>query len=224
MKYKQYHNFEYDNYFEDLQKSGLKYYPWIGKNFSQTKVKTLVVGESVYNWETDEEKRKDAFLALNKYDFARIVAFEHGIELPIPQRKFARNIEGLLLGTKINQPSEHSDFWENICFHELVQRPMDNRKERPSGNDYKIGANILMQIIDKLRIEKCIFLGTEWRKFAELEKEIINKESLHFGFKINNAHPKIIQVQNQQKTKIYFVKHPSSFFSHDKWNEFINSN
>lgn len=224
MKYLDYLNTDFDNYFKKIETHGLKYYPWIGKNFMKTHDKILIVGESVYNWETAVEERKKADSILNKYDFARIVAFEHGIESPIPKRKFARNIEKVISGCSIIQKNKHAEFWQKISFHEFVQRPMINIQERPQKADYKLGASILVEIINQLQVKKCVFLGTQWDKYAAIEKEIEFGKSVHFGFKINNTLPKIIQINNDLKTKIYFIKHPSKFFSWDKWNDFIEHN
>jgi hypothetical protein len=224
MVYSKHCNFESDIFFKTLETEGLKYYPWIGTEFNSSDNKTLIVGESVYNWEKEEDKRKDAFNALDKFDFSRVVAYDHGIDNIIPQRYFARNIEKLIKGRKLSDKNEHINFWENIAFHELVQRPMKTIDERPTKADYELGAKLLNKIIEKLEIETCIFLGTDWNKFASVEKEMINSESLHFPEKINNTHPKVIKLNNNYSSKIYFVKHPSKFFSSDKWNKFILEN
>lgn len=223
MIYKEHCSFDTDSYFKSLEQEGLKYYPWIGSKFNTANKKLLIVGESVYNWENEEEKRKEAFLALNKFDFSRIVAFDHGIHNTAPQKYFARNIEKLIRGKKITEKSDHIEFWENIAFHELVQRPMESIHERPKKSDYEVGAKLLNKIIEKLEIETCIFLGTDWKKFAAIENELNDFESLHFE-KINNAYPKVIQLKNKFNSKIFFVKHPSKFFSWDKWNQFITEN
>lgn len=223
MNYSQHCNFESDSFFKDLEKEGLKYYPWIGSKFNNSENRILIVGESVYNWEDEEEKRKEAFLALNKFDFSRVVAFDHGIFNTAPKRYFARNIEKLIKGKKISEKVEHIEFWESITFHELVQRPMETINERPKKSDYRLGAKLLNKIIEKLEVETCIFLGTDWNKFAAVESELEDFESSHYG-KINNSWPKVIKLNNQYNTKIFFVKHPSKFFSWDKWNQFISEN
>jgi hypothetical protein len=207
-----------------LRIEGIKYLPWIGRNALETKERLLIIGESVYNWETEIKKRKDAQISLERNDFARVVAYEHGIENPDPKRVFARNIERTL-ATDLRKEDKRIEFWESILFHELVQRPLDNIKARPSKADYNIGANVLTSIIQITKPRKCIFLGTTWSKFAGLKnnlEQIYTIEEKHFD-KINGAYPKTLFI-NELNTKIYFIKHPSSHFTFGLWKKFIQSN
>jgi hypothetical protein len=221
MKYEGNITREYDIKFSKIQ--NIKYLPWVGRNALNNN-KTLVIGESVYNWEKEEGKRKIAYEKLDKNDFARVVAYEHGIENPNSKRIFARNIEKTL-NNPINNQSERDLFWENLCFHELVQRPLENSKDRPNKSDYNIGADVLTEIIKILKPSKCIFLGTTWQKFNSLKKSInnnFNTSETHYP-KINNAAPKVLSI-DELNTKIYFIKHPSRAYNVDAWKDFINNN
>lgn len=215
-------DFKLDEQF--LKIDGIKYLPWVGKQVIEKKEKLLIIGESVYNWETEVEKRKDAQIRLDKNDFARVVAYEHGILKPHSERIFARNIERALANDFENE-NHRINFWESIIFHELVQRPLANKKIRPTKSDYLIGAKVLTSIIKITKPDKCIFLGTSWAKFASLKdclKLDFTIEDKHFE-KRNNAYPKIIIIK-ELNSKIYFIKHPSSFFSPELWKEFIIKN
>lgn len=207
-----------------LQIEGLKYLPWVGKSAIQNKSRLLIIAESVYNWEKEEDRRKNAQVSLDKNDFARVVAYEHGIENSSSKRKLARNIEKIQHNT-IASVEDRIDFWESILFHELVQRPLPNKKTRPTKADYQIGAKVLTSVIELTKPEKCIFLGTTWAKFSSLKKSLgqyYTIEEKHYD-KINNAWPKTLFIK-ELNTKIYFIKHPSSYFSTELWKNFIDKN
>ena len=161
---------------------------------------------------------------LSMSTFARFVAFNHGLKSNNPKHKFTRNLEKTIFGKNFKNNEEKINFWKMVSFHEFVQRPMRNRKERPSNEDYKIAATILLELINELKITKCIFSGTDWNKFSHIEQVIQSKSSKHFSEKLNGTHPKIISINNEINSKIYFIKHPSSFFSWQKWNLFISQN
>ncbi len=224
MDYKDSCDFTYDKNLNQLKKLGLKYYPWIGKNFNSSEEKLLIIGESVYNWGSNQKEISEINTLINRYDFGRIVAYDHGIKDPFPSRKFFRNMERTILGKNLNDVKEQELLWERVIFHEFVQRPMSSRSERPTKKDYELGSEILLKIIEEFKIQKCIFSGTEWGKFISIDNFITKKITKSNFPKLNNCYPKTIEIKNNQKTKIYFIKHPSSFFSWEKWNNFMKEN
>jgi hypothetical protein len=215
-------DFEFDNQF--LKIEGIKYLPWIGKQALEKNQRLLIIGESVYNWGKEDDERKAAQIRLEKNDFARVVAYEHGIDNPNPKRIFARNIERTLADDFENK-NDRINFWESILFHELVQRPLAHKKVRPTKSDYDNGSKVLTSIMQITKPNKCVFLGTTWAKFAGLKNSLelnYTIEEKHFG-KINGANPKTILIK-ELNTKVYFIKHPSSFFSPELWKDFIEKN
>jgi hypothetical protein len=222
MSYLEYVTTKKDNDLSEIK--NLKYLPWIGKNALLKDEKILIIGESVYNWGKNEEEKKIAQTKLKKNDFARVVIFEHGVDTSSGKRRFARNIEKIL-GNEIKDSTSRKLFWSEIFFHELVQRPLKNRKDRPTDDDYKIGAEVLVEIIKFIKLKKCIFLGTTWSKFASLKlnlKKYYDVNEYHFP-KMNNSKPKILDIVDLN-SKIYFIKHPSMAFSPEKWKVFLDNN
>jgi len=176
-EYKEAIDYRKDSHFKGMEKNGLKYFPWIGcdffeKNDGIRNERILIVGESVYNWGKDEAARKSAGKELSKNTFARFVAFHHGLKSKDTEHRFARNLEKTILGRPVKNKDERIDFWKSVSFHEFVQRPMNSRAERPEKKDYKIAASILIELIDELRITKCIFCGTDWNKFSNINANI----------------------------------------------------
>lgn len=119
--------------------------------------------------------------------------------------------------------TEKEKFWSSIAFHEFVQRPMKNIEERPNITDFQMGAKVLIQIIDLLNIDICIFLGTDINKFNAVKEKIEFKLEGWEDNKINNANPKFLKIKELEHVKsiIVFIKHPSQMFSWDLWNKFI---
>lgn len=224
LKYKHSCDFKYETFFKNLEGKGLKYFPWVGKNFDASEEKILIVGESVYNWGKNPDTIEIAQEKLDLNDYARVIAFEHGTERISPKQKFAENIEKAVSGKIFKNKEDNLEFWQNIAFHEFVQRPLKNIKIRPTIEDYKLGSKLLLDIIEHLKINKCIFLGTAWYKFSSIANNIEEKESKHFAYKINNSRPKVLHLLNKHQSKIYFIKHPSSYFSWEQWAEFLKNN
>lgn len=217
-----YYTIEYDLEFNSIPE--LFYLPWVGKNYTQNNNSTLLIPESVYNWEVESIKRKEVEMRLNQSNFVRELILEHGIEHAYSKQILARNIERTF-GVDFKNEQERIDFWEGIAFHELVQRPLQNNKDRPKKDDYKTGANVLEQVIAFLKPNQCLFFGTDWQKFSSFKEALndqLDVEELHFD-KINNANPKILNIKNWN-TRIYFIKHPSKYYSSSEWKQFIENN
>jgi len=47
--------------------------PWIGKHFSNSNKRTLILGESTYNWAVKNESRENIQERINQNDHLRIV-------------------------------------------------------------------------------------------------------------------------------------------------------
>ena len=217
MNYNKHINNCFQEQIENIE--NILYYPWVGFNYQTHK--TLVIGESVYNWGKNELERKEISKKFLKNKlFAQIVIYEQGILNPFKSRKFVRNIEKIF-----NKENSNIEFWESVSFHEFVQRPMESLNHRPNKIDYINGAKILSNLLNILKPRKCIFLGTSWSKFINIKNILSNNyllEEKHFE-KINNAYPKIIEIY-EFNLKIYFIKHPSRGFNIEKWKNFIYEN
>lgn len=208
----------------------IKYLPWIGSNYFSEKNnrKILLILESVYNWGEDDQTKKEAEEMLGKNDFVRKLIKEQGLfftcgEEGRPKSLMARGIEKSILGKKDSSNSEKEKLWTDIAFHELVQRPL-NKNERPGKEDYQKGADLLKKIVDLIDPKLCIFYGTDYRKLESIKNSFnVSDNDITCEQKINRAIPRILKIESKKggKFKIIMVKHPSSFFSWDKWNSFI---
>jgi len=224
-KYFDFIDSSFDHYFDQI--SNLFFYPFIGKEFTDSKQKLLIVGESVYNWESDAARRINAQKQLLSKHFVRKTCIEQGLKINSDKNyhRFYRNIELMHFGKKIDK-EERGKFWKSVCFHEFVLEPMQSIIDRPTEMQYVKGAEVLIKIINLLKIEKVYFLGSEFKKFETIRNELFKNNFSVETFERKRigrhfARKRIIKRENNYSTTIYFVKHPSAFFSAKKWHQFV---
>lgn len=222
----------YDGSF--LKTNSLKYLPWVGNRYPALpeEKKVLIVLESVYNWErNDKSKIEEARLMLSDSDFVREIIWGHGLffkrdSYGVKDSKFARGVERSIFNKSEVLNSESEQLWTYISFHEFVQRPMSNLKEKPSNEDFIQGAKVLKSVINILQPRTCIFYGTSYRKIYPMENEFGVCSIYPKNDKINGAWPSILDINKLDNNHclIICVKHPSQYFSWDLWNKFIIDN
>lgn len=201
--------------------------PWIGKNYKISNVKTLILGESTYNWSTTEEDRIKTSKRIKKNNHLRLLHVRHAMK---PSRKsgFVRNIEKAIFQKKNPDHSKIKELWLQVSYHNLVLRPMATNKHRPSFADYSEGWKVFLNLLDISGPEQCICYGLEYRKIKAL-RDILKEQDVKYTYskvdsKISRSNPKIIKIHlnNKPDVKILFIRHPSAYFSWKKWGAVIN--
>ncbi|MFD2205949.1 hypothetical protein [Kiloniella antarctica] len=220
-------NEHHDNYFDnDFDKiNELTYLPWVGSKYKglYNKQKILVIAESVYNW---DENSQHAWASVNGRNFSRHVVHKHGlyhtVSGGVENAPTYRNLERSLSGQRNLSPEARVEFWSSIAFQQHVQRPMRNKKERPSPEDYEKGSRVLKDIISITKPDLCVYMGTDWRKLSAI-MDVFGIQEIKQYSKINGAIPKKLTLELQGSTiPLIMIKHPNRFFSWDKWfNEVI---
>jgi len=189
------------------------YIPWIGKDFKNQKIKTLIVGDSIYNWADIEKLKKPNYIA------------DELINWFIKNNKnpFERNLVKTFIGNK-NDKDKIERFWNSIAFTEYLNQIMDNANSKRNYNDYFQNSENLISTIKELMPDYVIILGTTKYKIDILRKKL-TKEKLKYHKKINRAIPKSFKVDNKNKDiHILSIKHTSRYYSWNKWNEFLFTN
>ncbi len=198
----------------------LTWWPFIGQKYFHVKFKTLVVGESHY---VPVGEDPDFY---NDKTWTRHFILKEGLQIK-PWNKsesknnLVRNIERTLDGRLNN------DFWENVAYFNLIQRllPSIKGQDRPTYEDIKNGLNTFKEVIRLVNPDKIVFCGTEAAKYF---KNLISDGEFRIDefkcpkSKINGAYPKSFNLKFNEKNCIcYFIKHPSKYYSADRWREFI---
>jgi hypothetical protein len=229
-------DFSFDGLFDTLFKNGtsltgLAWFPWVGKDYSKTPYRILIVGESHYAKDIDKEKAADklAKLSANKYETREIVA-EYPIEGSWERNNPTfDNLHRSLLKTDLLNPCDKEKrglLWRQIGYYNLVQRPMDyGRRERPNPDDFMNGWLVFSQLVKVIRPKTCVFIGVEASNYFNhaMEDMGIEHTPIQWGEYINGVYKRIggsVTIDGIT-TNLIFMRHASQYFSWDLWSTFL---
>lgn len=202
-------------------KEKLLWKPWVGENFSKRNNKLLLVGESHYTVDENGNHDPDCFNDFMTNDETTINVIKRHLNGK-NWNLFSNIYRALFKTSKI----ETNSFWSKIAFYNFIQRPMKTNKDRPSNDDFKKSYQPFFELISELDISHCIFLGNSSERHfdGELQKNsFLKMQKKSEKEKIGRywATMKTI-TKGEKEIKIYFIKHPSQYFSWEKWNEYLN--
>jgi len=214
---------EFDQSLDFLFEDGLSWYPWVGKNYANTGGGLLIVGESHYTCEQDEEQAHqgvERFMA--NRDYTREVVGQCPITRRWNNRLFD-NIPKALVGPN---NIEAEILWKELAFYNFVQRPMEyHYKERPSSEDFAQGWLVFLGVMKVLRPRTCVFIGVAAsNSFNEVMSDLgIKHSKIKWSGRLNNIYlrsPVSIEYGGVS-TRIVFIKHASSYFSWKNWHVYL---
>lgn len=200
----------YDQQFGSMIGRGLKWLPWVGKNYSSSKHKVLVVGESHYGDENNKNVWEDT-------DSTR-ACIDEVMYASLWRNRTYTNITHLLKGEKYNDPV----LWDNIAYYNFIQELMITRKQRPS--DYYSAWEPFLKILQILKPDFVLFIGvTAANSFnAYMEDHEIAHSPIKFTESINNVEPRLATInENGINIDLYFIKHCGMGFTVDSWYNFL---
>lgn len=222
---------DYESNFKN--RAGITWRPWVGIDYPAMEAsRILIVGESHYVWGDSTETAEQAKNSLGDFSFTRNLINHDGLFGKDPGKPvFLRNIERVLFNAKAIAKNQQQMLWKSVSFYNFLQRPLKSRqgKDRPNDNDWSAGWETLFQVIEILQPEYILFCGVgASNAWSRLEKNIDKGE-----FKLNIK--KVDKVGNtilrtgiiskkgsEWSAKMVFIKHPSSYFSWDKWAKCIS--
>ena len=115
---------KYDERFKSI--NGLKWLPWVGKNYDKTGV--LIIAESHYGGDTEFEADGSDN---TKEDFTRKAFVKRHAEEGVDMWKMPNNLMRIICGGGFSD-EQRKEFWENVAFYNHVQRLMRKQgNERP---------------------------------------------------------------------------------------------
>lgn len=203
----------FDTDFDEIKK--LKWFPWIGKNYSKNGL--LILGESHY--EDGDEWQEGNKLT------SRIIT-EKRYDNTIGKWTLHNNVEKSVLNSSEVSLNERRKFWDSVTYFNLVQRLLDSRErtDRPTDDDFDEGWEVFLNVIEVLEPRFVLVLGKA--SYGRLgyylnncQKDWIKEEN------ISNTNEKIFNLKkNDRKMKMVFINHPSgSFgFNYKKWAALID--
>lgn len=212
----------FDNYLAGIE--GINRLPWVGVNYKDRKIKTLVLGESVYDWNPKDpssaERISDSH-NLRKLHKAHVFDFNRN-------SRFVRNIERAIFSKKNPTNEEKAYFWNSVVYHNLVNRVIKTKKHRPSYDDYYFGWKVFEKLTSVFDVDQVIVYGLEGIKikaFKNYYKDVgaAPLQSSNLG-KVGRSMPKKFVIEKDGKTvSILFIRHPSAYFGWKKWSNVIRS-
>jgi len=208
----------YDQVLENLE--GINRLPWIGLQYANTCCKTLILGESVYNWKPKDPNNIET---ISSPQNLRKLHVNHAIRLKKGSR-FVRNIERAIYEKKKVSDNEKRGFWNSVAYHNLVARVLKTSKHRPSYDDYLHGWSLFEDVCGALSPDQVIVYGLEKKKIKALREHFGENASIERASKVGRYQPVVAQVRSFEKDiRLVFIRHPSAFFNWRKWGAFINS-
>jgi hypothetical protein len=207
-----------DNNFKNIPE--LNYLPWIGENYAN---KLLIVGESHYG--EDNEKR---IHEVNHPTFTRAAVLDMGVTGNSygGKVKFYNNV--WRIGKKFNPELSCQDFWQQVSYLNIVQSAMIELKNRPQQEDFQKGITAFFKSILVLKPKYCLMAGLSSFGYiiAMAEQNSYTITNKLVCDKVGRSHPRQIEITHTSgyKTTLIFISHPSRYFSHNAWGNFLLSN
>lgn len=204
---------------------GLSWIPWIGENFlaESLEQRILFVGESHYlNKPEDLQQYSDKEMTRNIVKGMAIDGNGYG-------SPFFENIHKMIFSRSNLTADQKAAFWKNIGFYNFIQTPMSSKKGRPGKADFEEGWRVFYQLLTILKPTACIFLGITagnyYRHGSKHKGQFVLKD-YHWGDAyFGRARSIYLQLEKpiEQPIELYFVKHPSNYFSPEKCRNFLKS-
>jgi hypothetical protein len=213
----------FDQIFESRSK--LPWWPWVGRRFSESPVKTMFVGESIYEWNPERDLFGRRYA---KADGLRVTHGNHAMNFA-RKSAYVRNIERAVFAAASPIKERKQSLWLSIAYHNLVLRPMPSAKHRPRESDYREGGEEVFELCRILSIEQCLVYGLEPAKLRAM-KDVSSRLDIPctvraVASKIGSNQAKVAIVGDGPSTlRLLFVRHPSAFFSWRKWGPVIREN
>lgn len=205
-------------------RENLSWWPWVGRDFVASPVRTLVVGESIYEWSTEDleifEKRYSQTSGL------RETHERHAMNYGRPS-KYVRNVERAVYCRSAPDAVQKHRFWTSVAYHNLVLKVLKSRSRRPSHAQFIDGWTEVLELGELLRVNQMLVFGVS---SAKALKEVCKNLGLNCTVKktgpaISNCRPRIGVVQTASTSiRLVFIRHPSEFFSWERWSPVIRSN
>lgn len=211
----------YDLLFDDAD--NLAHYPWIGEQYSESPNKLLILGDSHYTVDINGDFCQEEFdrCLTDKFYTREIVNDTVG------QLNIWNMFRGLYALFEITPYDAEEKFWKKTAFYNFVQSPMKKRNAKPSDRDFREAWYCLIDVIDIIKPDICLFIGTRgWRCSGYINQENRGCVSINYDpIKISGCSPwkASIETINGTKTCALAIHHTSQGFSPIVWRNYMNS-
>ncbi|TGD81727.1 hypothetical protein [Hymenobacter wooponensis] len=208
----------------------LHWLPWVGTGYTYLPrcQRLLIVGESHYHWTHHSETPVQVKSYLDNPEFTRYFVFDHGFKTPPKPTKFTTALTRALYGRQHSREQKQR-LWSSVAYFNRVQRPMASARARPTQKDYQAAWDTFFAVISLLQPGHCLFAGVEICGYTEEMQAAARRHGYTIDGPerrpaIGKTTPRLATVTNAagEATRLLFIRHPSSFFSWQKWGRFVD--
>lgn len=202
----------------------LRRYPWIGRKYSETDCRILILGDSHYAKDLNGEfsqKEYDNFC--KEKDSTRAVVncvIKNVCEGDSTWKMFKNLIETFTSYT----PNEGIDFWSKVAFYNFIQEPMEQVNQVPSSEQRIEGWKCFSEVVDIIQPSFCLFIGMR----SQNEIETINKIGGSYSILrdtdgCNGVNPfwGYIKTPKGTDTQFRIIRHTSRYYSPNAWYKYL---
>lgn len=197
---------------------GLKWLPWIGEDYFTLALqkRLLIVGESYF-------RPEGALIdySMNSHCIKWMIE-----DVAAGQQGFGKEFEDIQACVTGRADGDRMGFWNQMSFHEFIQRPLESRREVPSGEEFESGWKIFSELIEILKPGLCLFTGTRAAGFLEAalsEPDRGSLLSLQTDDAVDGIHPMYgrMKTTGGQEIKLLFIRDAAGPFNAEAWHGYL---
>jgi hypothetical protein len=211
----------YDLLFET--RKSLRWWPWVGSQYAISPTKTMVLGESIYEWKDENQKifqeRYASTMGLRETHNNHALNFRRN-------SRYVRNLERAIFAVPTPKDEQKRALWTSVVYHNLVLSPLGSIEQRPSHTQFVEGWSEVLDLCGLLRVEQLLIYGVS-SKGALLEAAQNKGLSCHIqkGPQVGRCAARLGLIDTGSvQIKFLFIRHPSEFFSWKRWGHVIREN
>lgn len=181
--------------------------PWVGNNYEKTNPKLLILGESLYNDSKDRKLVNQYIQDLidDKWNYSFFTKLQNIFSNPEHWEEVSKTIYQL----------DVEKFWNDVCFHEFIQYPMEQSKQKVPKHYWEEAHDPFMEVLQQLQPDIVIALGFE--TYNNLPQE--GEEGKTIKCKNNSMETWKYNI-GDKKITVCKIQHPSSVgFKQQVWIE-----
>lgn len=196
----------------------LPWWPWVGKDYSKAGPRTIVLGESIYDWKAGFTARYKQTGALRETHNLHALNFRRN-------SPYVRNIERAIYCMSAPSEEQKSALWASVVYHNLVLESLVTIKQRPTFSQYVKGWHEFLDLSRLLAADQGLVYGLETKKLdALLEALKVRGASCEQRrlAKVGKSEPRLLSISDKGSAlQLLFIRHPSSYFSWRQWGQVI---
>jgi hypothetical protein len=208
--------------FKEMVKLGtLKWFPFIGDKYLDVPAENrmLIIGESHYNDGTE-----GSISSVNDIYHTKVMIEEDAMGQCRWPTKIMPNFHKAMFR---EDDFSKEDFWNLISYYNFIQRPMHTLKDKPSPEDFNKGWKSFFELIKITKPKVCVFIGVSASNYliSSIQGSKYTCSELIKGQAISKTYGRsvILKDDENNETKIVFIKHTSMGFSWINWHHYLKN-